>query len=149
MQARPSLVLADDAGVQRRWPRRIVWRINLLDRSLTDDGSQSGQHGPPPVDELALPEPLQAKNLVVRLQGIAAQLDLLGRQLADLLAGLVHGLVLVQLVQVYLQELARLGQTKWVKSVSRKTLLAAVLIEETCRKTRTSLKILLVWILAD
>ena len=91
-------------------------------QGLTDDGSQSGEHGPPAVDQLALPEPLQTEDLIVGLQGVAAQLDLLGSQLADLLAGLVHGLVLVKLVQVYLQELTRLCQAEWVKSARAGTI---------------------------
>ena len=37
---------------------------------LADDGSQSGHHGPSAVDELAFPEPLQAKHLVIGRQGV-------------------------------------------------------------------------------
>ena len=68
------------------------------------------------MDELALSEPLEAKDLVVWLQGVAAELDWLGSHLADSPAGLVYGLILVQLVKIHLQELAWLGKAKWVKS---------------------------------
>ena len=60
------------------------------------------------MDKLTLPEALQTEDLIIGLQGVAAQLDLLGGHLSDLLASLVHSLVLIQLIQVYLQELTRL-----------------------------------------
>ncbi len=68
------------------------------------------------MDELALSEALQTEDLIVGLQGVAVHLDLLGRYLADQLACLVDRLVLVKLVQVYLQELSGLCQSEWVKS---------------------------------
>ena len=69
------------------------------------------------MDELALPEALQAEHLVVRLQRIFADplVGLLGGKLADQLADLVGGCVLVQLIQVVLQELTGLGQAQGVK----------------------------------
>lgn len=74
----------------------------------TNEDSHGGQHGPSPMDELAFSEALQSKHLIIRLQGIAAELGLLRCHLADQSSSLVDSLVLVKLIQIDLQELARL-----------------------------------------
>ncbi len=57
---------------------------------------------PPSVDQLCLAETLEAKHLVIRLQGGVADLSLGRGKLADNRTSLVHCLVLVQLVDAHL-----------------------------------------------
>uniref|UniRef100_A0A1J3H9P7 Uncharacterized protein n=1 Tax=Noccaea caerulescens TaxID=107243 RepID=A0A1J3H9P7_NOCCA len=93
----------------RRHPR-------VASHCLLHQGAQARQHRPAAVDQLALTEALQAEHLAVGLQGVGGHLVSHGGEGADHVAGLVHGSVLVQLVQVNLQVLRGLGQAQGVEA---------------------------------
>merc|ERR1719252_170813 len=81
-------------------------------RRLRDDDAQGREHGPPPVDELALAEALDAEDLRVRREGLLADLVLLDDDPADDVAGLVQ----IELVNVHLKVLDRLGEAERIEA---------------------------------
>ena len=83
---------------------------------LNGECAESSQHGPPPMNELALSEPLQPENLGVRLERGRLHVGPLEPG-PDHIAGQVLGQVLVQRVQVELQVLRGLPQPERVKPV--------------------------------
>lgn len=113
--------------VDVEWQIKVdVLRLGILQRNgiLPCDtsgcfGSQhaeSAQHGPASVDQLALAEALQAKHFGVRGQGITRHLVGDARELADNLASLIHGCVLVELVEVNLEVFGGLGEAEGVEA---------------------------------
>jgi len=89
---------------------------------LSNDGTEGGKHSPAAVDELALAEALEAEDFRVRGKGVG------GVKLINVLivsaydpTSLIDGGVLVELIDVELEVLSRLRETKRVEStVSRK-----------------------------
>ena len=62
------------------------------------------------MDQLCLSEPLQAEDIIIGSQGVVVRLN--SRcELTNQVSSLVHVLVLVQLVNIKLQVLLRLGKT--------------------------------------
>jgi hypothetical protein len=83
---------------------------------LNGERAECSQHGPPPMNELALSEPLQPENLAVRLERGRLHVRVLEPG-PDHIAGQVLGQVLVQRVEVELQVLRGLAQTERVEPV--------------------------------
>lgn len=82
--------------------------------SFDSKGTKRAQHCPPTMDELALSEPLQSKDLRIRLKRCRIKLRDLGPD-TDHVAGLVLRQVLVQRVEIELQILRRLPEPERVE----------------------------------
>lgn len=83
---------------------------------LDSQGAESSEHGPPAMDELAFSEPLQSKNLAVRLEGRGLHVTDL-RPGSDDISGQVLGQVLIKRVIIELQVLSGFAQPKRVEPV--------------------------------
>ncbi|MFS8013910.1 hypothetical protein Hanom_Chr15g01338521 [Helianthus anomalus] len=83
---------------------------------LNGESTKRSQHSPPPMNELALPKPLQPKNLAVRLERSRLHIRTLEPG-SDHITGNILGQVLVQGVQIKLQILRRFPQSEGVKPI--------------------------------
>jgi hypothetical protein len=83
---------------------------------LNSKSTKRSQHGPPPMNQLALPEPLQPKHLGIRLERRGLHVISLG-PCPNNITSQVLSQVLVQRVQVILQILSWLSKPKWVEPI--------------------------------
>lgn len=84
--------------------------------SLSGEDTEGTQHSPAAVHELTFAEALQAEDLGVGGKGVGGDLVRYGAERTDDLARLVYGSVLVKLVEIDLEVLSGLGQTKRVEA---------------------------------
>eukprot|EP01025_Chloroclados_australasicus_P030684 TRINITY_DN3086_c0_g1_i1.p2 TRINITY_DN3086_c0_g1~~TRINITY_DN3086_c0_g1_i1.p2 ORF type:complete len:337 (+),score=53.69 TRINITY_DN3086_c0_g1_i1:301-1311(+) len=85
--------------------------------ALGDNAAQARKHGPAAVNELALAEAVDAEHFVVWLQPVLGrELVWTADEVADDVASLVHGCVLVELIEIDLQELGGLAKAEGIEA---------------------------------
>lgn len=80
------------------------------------ENSESTQHSPAAMNELALTEPGEAEDFAVRLEGVGADLINNGGERAEDTSGLVDGGVLVELIDINLEVFDGLGEAEGIES---------------------------------
>lgn len=88
--------------------------------SLSGEHTESAKHSPTAVDELSLPETLEAKDLGVGGERVTGDFLLSGES-TDNAARLVHSSILVELIDINLEVLGGLGETQGIEAaIARK-----------------------------